>query len=421
LLTPTTPVAQALGDNLILKTVAGRDDAERLDTFNTSIHGPVTKSFTRELILHHPNTRPEHWLYIEDNASGRIVCSLALIPWTWQVEGVTLKAGEMGIVGTAEGYRRRGLIRILDRYFKTLLRDGEYDLSHIQGIPYFYRQFGYDYALPLEGGYRLDLHQIPDASESDWRFRLATIEDSPLLARLFDEAAAALSIHAVRDDAIWRYLFEHSPCTDTAREFWLIEDEDGAPVGYWGIELHGFGMGVNVSETSALPQPVVTALLSFLKRLAAERNKPYIQLKLPAETTLVQVARAWGAQDLGTYAWQIHIPDAARLLRTLAPVLERRIAAGSFAGLTQDVVLNFYRHAVVLRFSEGRLIGVEDTPPQDGEEIRIPPPLFAPLALGYRSRDELAQAHHDLSINGQSRYLIDTLFPKMASFIYTIY
>jgi len=421
LLTPTTPLAQPLGDNLILKTVAGPDDVERLDAFNTSIHGPVTTSFTRELILHHPNTRPEHWLYIEDSAASRIVCSLALIPWTWQYEGVTLKAGEMAIVGTAEDYRRRGLIRALDRHFKTLLRDGEYDLSHIQGIPYFYRQFGYDYAIPLEGGHRLDLHQIPDAPESPWRFRLATIEDIPRLARLFDEAAAALGIRAVRDEAIWRYLFEHAPLTDTAREFWLVEGADGALVGYWGIEVHGFGEGLNVCETSALPQSAVTALLPFLKRLAAERNKPYIRLNLPAGTTLVQVARAWGAQDLGTYAWQIHIPDAARLLRTLAPVLERRIAASPFAGLTQDVTLGFYRHAVVLKFSEGRLIGVEDTPPQDDEEIRIPPPLFAPLALGYRSREELAQAHHDLSIGGQSRYLIDTLFPKMASFIYTIY
>ena len=421
MLTPTTPLAQPLGDNLILKTVANSDDAERLDAFNTSIHGPGTALFTRELILHHPNTRPEHWLFIEDRASNRIVCSLALIPWTWQYEDATLNAGEMGIVGTAEEYRRRGLIRVLDRHFKTLLRDGEYDLSHIQGIPYFYRQLGYSYAIPLERGWQLDLHQIPDPADSPWRFRLATADDIPHLARLFEHAAAALSIRAVRDEAIWRYLFEHNPRTDTAREFWLIEDVGGAPAGYWGIELHGFGTGLNLCETSTLTQPMGAAVLPFLKQLAAQRDKPYIRLNLPTSTTLIQIARAWGGQDLGTYAWQIHIPDAARLLRKLAPVLERRIAASPFAALTQDVVLSLYRCAVTLKFVEGRLVGVENTRAQEGEDIQIPPDVFAPLVLGYRDREELAKAHHDLSIWGQSRYLIDTLFPKVPSFIYTIY
>ena len=45
-----------------LETVASHDDVERLDAFNAGIHGPSVTSFTRELILHHPNTRPENWL-----------------------------------------------------------------------------------------------------------------------------------------------------------------------------------------------------------------------------------------------------------------------------------------------------------------------------------------------------------------------
>lgn len=421
MLTATTPLAQLLGDDLILKTVASHDDVERLDAFNAGIHGPSVTSFTRELILHHPNTRPEHWLYIEDSATGQVVSSLALIPWTWQYEGVTLKAGEMGIVGTAQEYRRRGLIHALDRHFKTLLRDGEYDLSHIQGIPYFYRQFGYDYAIPLERGWRLEPHQIPDAAGSRYRFRLATVDDIPVLAHLYDQAAGALSISAMRNEAIWRYLLEHTPKTDTAREFWLIEDSDGAPAGYWVIELHGFGTGLNICETSALSQPLGAEIVLFLKQLAAHRAKPYIRFNLPARSTLIQIARAWGAQDLGTYAWQIHIPDIPRLLRKLAPVLERRIAASPYANLTQDVVLSFYRRTVMLRFSKGSLVGVEEADPGEGCDIQIPPDVFTPLVLGYRNREELASARHDLSIDGQACYLIDTLFPKVPSFIYTIY
>lgn len=418
---PTTPAAQLLGDQLFLTSVASHKDIERLAEFNAQIHGPGIAPLTRSLILHHPDTRPEYWLFVEDRAAGRIVCSLALIPWTWRYDDVMLKAGEMAIVGTAEDYRRRGLVRALDRQFKTLLHEGEFDLSHIQGIPYFYRQFGYDYAIPLEGGWRLALDQIPGALGSGFQFRRATAGDLPHLMRLFDEAAAALDISATRSEAVWRYLLEHNPQTETAREYWIVEDADATLIGYWCIELRGFGEGLNVCETSTLSQAAGVALFPFLKQLAAERNKRYIRLNLPANTTLIDIARAWGGQDVGTYAWQIHIPDIPRLLRRLAPVFERRLAASPFAGLTQDVVLNLYRKAITLKFSEGKLIAVENSAPHQGSEIQIPPELIAPLALGYRSREELAQAHHDLSIWSQSRYLVDVLFPKARSFIYTIY
>ena len=53
--------------------------------------------------------------------------------------------------------------------------------------------------------------------------------------------------------------------------------------------------------------------------------------------------------------------------------------------------------------------------------IRLPPLLLAPLLLGYRSYQELAQAHHDVSVGGELQYLVDVLFPKVSSFIYTIY
>ena len=150
LFTPTTPFVQPLGDGLVLKTIGNAADIERLAAFNSAIRAgwvaPVAP-LTRNLIWQHPYTRPEHWPFIEDEATGKIVSALCLIPWKWHYDGVELLAGEMNIVGTLPEYRQRGLIRALDRYFKSLLVSGEYDLSHLQGIPYFYRQFGYEYAI----------------------------------------------------------------------------------------------------------------------------------------------------------------------------------------------------------------------------------------------------------------------------------
>ena len=99
------------------------------------------------------------------------------------------------------------------------------------------------------------------------------------------------------------------------------------------------------------------ALLQQLKALALERNKPNIRLDLPDNNDLLQVARGYGAHDMGSYAWQIHLVDVARLLRKIAPVLERRIAASLFAGLSQKVNLNLYRETFELHFEAWQTAG----------------------------------------------------------------
>lgn len=421
--TSTDPCVQRLDDHLVLTSVSTMDDVDRLAEFNGLIHDAHVADMTRALILHHPCTRPEHWLFIRDERTGQIVSSVCLIPWTWHYGEVELKAGEQGIVGTLPEYRHRGLIRALNRCFKELLRDGEFDLSPIQGIPYFYRQFGYEYAIPLEGGWHIGAYQIPDDPPrgESYQFRRATLEDLPALVRLYDEAACSLNIHAVRSAAVWRYLIEHEPHTGSASETWLVLDESGGIAGYWRMEKFGFGEGLIVSDASRLSHPAALAVLRKVKALAAERGKPYIRLASADSSPLIHAAKAWGAQNTGRYAWQIHIPDPARLLRAIAPVLEARIAASSFAGLSQTLHLNLYRESFDLRFEKGRLAAVEAVGFSDEGEIRLPPPLLAPLVLGWRSRDELRQSHPDVSIWGQSAYLIDVLFPKMESFIYTTY
>jgi len=51
----------------------------------------------------------------------------------------------------------------------------------------------------------------------------------------------------------------------------------------------------------------------------------------------------------------------------------------------------------------------------------LPPLQFIPLLLGYRTAEELRATYPDVSIAPAWRLLVDTLFPKVASFIYTTY
>src|SRR5690606_28118854 len=147
MLPPTTPIAGPQRERPTSLSVTSEADGERLAAFNAQIHGDSVENMTRNLILRHPASRPKHWLFIDDEA-GRVTSSLCLIPWTWRYGSVTLRSGELGIVGTLPDYRhgKRSLIAVLMERFNELLDECEYDLSHIQGIPYYYRRYGYDYA-----------------------------------------------------------------------------------------------------------------------------------------------------------------------------------------------------------------------------------------------------------------------------------
>jgi len=415
------PYRQPLQDGLVLRTPAGERDVERVAEFNGAIHGAGVGTMTRNLLLHHPHTRGRDLPFVEDEHSGQIVSSLCLLPWTWRYEGVEIPAGEMGIVGTLETHRQRGLIRLQVDYFKRRLRERGCLLSHIQGIPYFYRQFGYEYALPLEGGLRLEFRDVPTPPDRPFTFRQATLDDLPALMRFYDEAVQDLAIHTARDEATWRYLLAHTDGTEMESQNWLVQDADGQVVGSMRLPEHHFEEELAVSEVSRLGFEAALEVLYRLKELAVERGRPGIRLNLPAHCTLMRLARSLGARDLGTYAWQIHVPDVAALLGALRPVLERRIAQSEFAGLTREVRLGLYRQTLALRFKDGHLAEVADLGFTGWEDVHFPPLQFTPLVLGYRSADELHQAYPDAGVSPAWRLLVDTLFPKVRAFLYTVY
>ncbi len=428
LFSPVQTCSQPLGDGLVLRSLASPADVERLAAFNAVVHKDAhAASLTRGLALHHPDSRPEYWLIVEEAATGQIVSSLCLIPWTWRYADVMLRSAEMGIVGTAPDYRRRGLVRALDRRFKSLLAEGDFHLSHIQGIPYFYRQLGYEYALPLEGGWHLRFDQVPPEAEAlagQSAFRRATPDDVPALVCLYDEAARHLDISAQRAESAWRFLLEHEPLSGTASETWLILDSGGGPVGYWRVERFGFGEGLTVGETSWLPLDAARAVLGQVKAQAMARGKPFIRLSAPDGNPLVALGRAWGAQSVGRYAWQIHVPDPVRLLRQIAPVLERRLAASFLAGTTRAVCLDLYREQIVLYLCEGQITRVDrdSTGAARGAvHLALPPNLLAPLVLGWRDRTALAAAYPDVAIRGEAQLFADVLFPPLTAFLHPPY
>src|SRR5512136_2509291 len=201
-----------LGDGLILRfaTVA---DIEALAQFNGRIHASVgfntfVAQWTREFTSpSHPTCGPDNVTVVEDTRTGQIVSSMCLIPQTWTYDGIPFPVGRPEAVGTDPAYRRRGLVRAQFDVLHARSDRAGHLAQGITGIPWYYRQFGYEYAIELGGGRCVYPALVPALKPGEveaFRFRPMTPEDVPLAMELYDRECARSLVACPRSAAEWR-------------------------------------------------------------------------------------------------------------------------------------------------------------------------------------------------------------------------
>ena len=382
---------------------------------------PEIELLTREVFTKYPGFQWQDGIFVEDTRSKEIVSSICLIPSTWAYEEATLKVAELGIVGTRKEYRRRGLVRKQMEVFERQLQERGFDLGAIEGIAYFYRQFGYEYAAPLNTDLKLELSQVPDLSSGEQEaahVRPLTEADIPLAMAFFEASTRSLCVRVKREAADWRYLTGLSEANPQHAAAYIVEI-GGRAAGYARMAVHGWDKECwQCREVSDLGYDAILSVLRFMKKQAIEKGCKRLSLNLHLSAPAMLVGRRLGGQSRRPYGWQIRIPNRARFLQTIAPVLERRVAESVLAGLSQTVQINFYEETVELAFTKGRLEKVASLGPTDAKGIRLPPYPDVQLLMCYRSREEISDYRLDFSVDNKLQLLVDTLFPKRESYIY---
>jgi predicted acetyltransferase len=414
-----------LPEGFILRAVQDDSDVQRLARFNKIIHsGEDLESLVGTLIKEHPYGKRHYWLYLEETQTKKIVSSVALVPWKINFGGETLTAAELGFVGTLPDYRNRGFARICIEQFHRIVEEEGFAFSFLQGIPYYYRQFGYEYAIPLEPMFNLELAKISsqkDQSGTRFMIRRAEQSDLPHLKRLYERSMRHYEISTNRSLPVWQFLLGPSLRTEMIRDTYCVVDLKTNPVAYFRIAHHGFGEGLIVDEVSDTIKDVRPLIMSFLKKTARERKKPYIRFNLSPKHEFVRFARRLGAEEKHVYAFQIRIGNTLRFLKAILPVLEKRISESSFSGLTGKVNLNLYKEAFLFHFHMGKIKNMDQVDANCETPIRLPPFAALQLFFGHRSILELKSIYPDVWIENDGWKVLDILFPKLDSFLHTNY
>jgi GNAT superfamily N-acetyltransferase len=435
-----------LGDGLILRWSTA-EDTEKIAQLVGQVfrnkedepHNEFLANVVRVMLAGQiPSVMGENdYAIIEDTSKEvrPVVAAVCLQRQQWKYEGMLLTLGRPEIVATHPDYRNKGLIRAIFELVHARSEVEGHMVQGITGIPNFYRQFGYEYALDLDELRLVYLHAIPQLKEGEeepYTMREATLEELPVVRELYNRYCDQYMISTHSSDEIWHYMlkgWQDDPQRFSINTIQVILDSKQTIVGTLLTQAERRRKTVYVIMLATAPgvnlqrmtPSLLRALQTYGEKLPVSKSNtaPFTQLGFsigvnhPLYDVLGKELAPYGDPP---YAWYIRVPDLLRFIQFIAPVLERRLADSPVAGFTGDFKLNLYRSGLKLVFENGQLKGVEPWRAPiygDGGEVEIPRDVFLKALFGYRSLDELRYAYPDVITSNE--VMFNALFPKKPS------
>lgn len=390
------------------------EDYEQLyEVMRRSFPDEDVTSIVKRFVEHHPEMTNTDYFMVKQGDEA--VAGLVLIPQRWSIEGVELNIAEMGCVGTVPEHRKKGVQWILNNEFDTYAKKKGYDMCVLAGIPYFYRQFGYQYAVELDYETTIEPDKLP--AETSLASREFKESDVPEAQRLLEHTQSRYLVHSVRTQEIWTMQQETGtygaePFKATA----ILKGETLVAYYRWWVEKEV----LNIKELALKDESYVEEIASCIRQEAMKQDADKIKTKLSHEDTFSKYIIGLGAERNKPYGWQIKLLDLRSFLEKLGPVLEKRLADSEFKGLTKELVMNFWKYLIKMKFMEGKLVSVE--PVSEAKRVLgMNPYASIQLFLGYRSREDLEYSYPDFYIRGGNEGLIDVLFPRKPGYIHYCY
>lgn len=441
-LAPLPILPYDLGDGLLLRQSTFHD-LDRLSDFNQRIHFFVKEhdstipAMTHDLLSgNHPGCNSSDFFLVEDQTSGKIIAATALISQTWSYGSVTFQVGRPELVGTDPDYRGRGLIRALFHVIHAASQARGQIVQAITGIPFFYRQFGYEMGLPSGGGWiGAALQRVPlEETSVDDRLlvRPAWPEDLSWIQPAYEHGRARFLVSSVRDKESWQYeLTEKDDRNIHKFEFRAITTQIGQPAGFFFYpKLRGPIDEIVATWFELMPgfswhQEVAVVLRALWQegQDAARKqggNCSQVGLMLGEDHPSYPVARLWLDQRSEPGIWYVRVADLPAFLCRIAPVLEARLAASAWSGFHGTLRISQYRNAFAMEFKDGALVSVQPYSLANWEDADAAFPFltFLQLVFGHRSLSALRAAFPDCWVKPQAAGLLETLFPQMPSQIW---
>ena len=444
-----------LGDGLILRA-STPDDTEAIGEFfakvfadrDTKEPAEWAPPWIRDLMCgHHPTVSPSDFTVVEDTKNGQIASCCGFIPQVWRYggdadggPGIEFPVGQPELVGTGPDYRRRGLVR---KQFDVLHRWSE-ERGHlvqvINGIPNYYRQFGYEMTIEKSTGRIGSVSHVPNLGKDEeeaYVVRDARPDDMPFFVEMYEQSIRRTGVSCVRPEEIFRFEFDGRE-EQQRDEYRVIERKNGDRVGallymrksYKPLYLYLYELVPGVSWIEVTP-----AVLRWTRdecRANAVRDEKAsdddrqrghgFRFEVPTNHPVLEAIPEKLPEQPPPFAWFVRVPDLPRFLNHVSPVLERRLERSVACGHSGELKISFYRDGLRMVLENGRLTTIEPWRPtvEDEGHARFPDLTFLHLVFGYRTLDEVREMFADCGAEPWAAALLHALFPKRPANVWNI-
>lgn len=339
---------------------------------------------------------------------GEVVATATLLEETLVLGNSELLVGQVELVATRTDHEHRGYIRALMRWCHDRSIECDHVAQIMIGIPYFYRRFGYVYAIPMHPYATLTgTPECPDTID----VRFASDSDIPEMQGLQARTQERFELFLPHADETWRWLLEREGTHQ------IVATRRHEIVGCARTTPFESDEPMIVAEIAAKDAEAVAAMLATARGPDAER-----EVTVEVRPGVPGLAELLGPPQRPDW-YYVRVPDFAALLAALRPELERRLANSDFADADRLVELSFWESQLAFPIANARVGPISTGGPrqiivsQGGSGL--PPDAFPHLVFGCGA-DGLEARFPDAFLGDQAD-LMRVLFPPLRADLLTFY
>lgn len=337
----------------------------------------------------------KRWFVAEED--GQVLSTAGVFPGQLHIGEVTLGAGAIEFVATREDAEGRGLVRRLLEEIHATAQSRNEMAQWIVGITYFYRKFGYEYAIPVESTYSFAPGEAPTMPKG-WSVQRVTGAEIPDLAAAQATFARSANVALTASRRMWD-IYEMSPVYD------VIAAQKSNDYAYGRVypyedDRYLFDLIVN-SESAA------AALIN-----AAGDGGAY-EVTVMAREAARRHLDAHADSEPSDDAYFLRVADPVKLLEAMRPVLSSRLREWD-ASARGEGLISLYESSVRFNYGQGQVgpmrLGAAEQAPIGQGGSGIAPDRIVSLLLGPLGAEKLAELNPDVNL-GEQEELMKALFP----------
>ena len=359
--------------------------------------------------LAYPGFRREHTRIAL--LKNEVVAALRITTDTLRVGEARLKMGGLGWVSTAGAHRHKGYASLLIQDALRYLREHNYHVAMLFGIPNFYHNFGFATSL-AEYTARILLIEAIETKHPEYKLRSAKPGDIRTLQRIHQandhETACSLLRSGAHMTNRW----------DEWKDAMVLTNAQGKVMGYFVPRNHDDELFI--LEAAGATQAANTAVLHATSvyavekgvgriRIAGPPSHPFLQLLLQYRSVHeMEITRARGGM--------MSFVSLEETLESMIPEWESQLLQSSLCNQRIEVTLVVAHAAYRIRADRG---AISIAPASGPNKLSVTAAELMHLLTGYRYLDEVFNRKRRM-ITPDARAFLALLFPKRTPYVWNL-